>query len=347
MAWVLYHLGRWFLAMGAFGPLLIPIIGLLAITLVQVFRSAWVLLSWPTLEDDNEMRLPRKKLQGLYDLTVAVARERRLPAPQEIRLAADSIAHVYEDDDGKNILVIGGIALRAFTQEALAGVIAHELGHFAAGDTRLGRRSARRLALMALLDGRFSEIGGTSLNPLVWLIQLYHGIYQLIRAAAARAAEYAADRHEAAHVGNEAAAATLLRLTVTERLPWPRLSSIASACAATHQPLDQIFAEQEQRARSITPTEWQDACQKELERDTGWFDSHPALRDRIAALGVPPRKAFKLAFEQTGPPARELVPDWKSIEKKMTQYLITQAQEDHAAKMELAQIIRGGPVDRE
>jgi Zn-dependent protease with chaperone function len=346
MGWILYHLGRWFLAMGVFGPLLIPFIGLLGMTLYQVFRSAWVLLSWPSLDDDSEMRIPRKKLQGLYELTTEVARQRRLPAPQEIRLAADTVAHVYEDDEGNNILVIGGIALRAFTQEALAGVIAHELGHFAAGDTRLGRRSARRLALMALLDERFSELGGTSLNPLVWLIQMYHGFYQLVRAAAARRAEYAADRHDAAQVGAALAAATLLRLTVTERLPWLRLSSIASACAATQQPLELIFEEQERRGRSITSTEWDEASHKELERVTGWYDSHPALRDRLAALGVTPQKALQLAFTQSGPPARDLVPEWKSIEKKMTELLMARAQEDHAAKRELAQIILGRPIDR-
>src|SRR5262249_31294119 len=117
----------------------------------------------------------------------------------------------------------------AFSQETLAGVVAHELAHFTAGDTRLSRRAARRMLVMALLEHRFRVQRGTHFNPLVWLIRLYHLLFEMVWAAQSRAQEFAADRHQVQHAGKKAAAAALLFVTVTERLPWVRLSNIAKS----------------------------------------------------------------------------------------------------------------------
>jgi Zn-dependent protease with chaperone function len=326
--------------------LLFVAIAILGLTLVQVLWATRVLWSLPPRRDEMELRLPRQRLRGLYDLVAEVAQQRRLPMPQEIRLAADTVAHVYEDTKGKEILVVGGPAIGILSREALAGVVAHELAHFAAGDARLSRRGHKRSLMIELLEYRFASQGGSNLNPLVWLLRLYHLLYNLAWAADSRAREYAADRHIVAQVGKEAAAASLIHLTLTERLPGVRLSGIAEACLATGEPLHQIFAEQRQRAEGTDAYDWEEALRKELKGKTELFDSHPGLRDRLAALGVSPRKALKLALDLSGPPARELFPDWDKIEEEMTERLMIVYRENYLAKREMAQIFLGRPLDR-
>jgi hypothetical protein len=64
-----------------------------------------------------------KKMRRLYELVDGVAAKRKLPEPDEIRLSAGTVAHVYENHKGKLILVLGGLSVAAFTQQALAGVV--------------------------------------------------------------------------------------------------------------------------------------------------------------------------------------------------------------------------------
>src|SRR5262249_15280966 len=135
---------------------------------------------------------------------------------------------------------------------------------------------------------------GATLNPTVWAVRLYHLLYALAYAAHSRQCEYAADRLEVEQSGAEAAARALVLLTVAERMPWTRLSSLAESWVATNQPAHLLFEAQERAARSIGPGEWQDAIRKELKKPTGAFESHPGLKDRLAALGVSPKKALQL-----------------------------------------------------
>jgi hypothetical protein len=83
-----------------------------------------------------------------------------------------------------------------------------------------------------------------------------------------------------------------------------------------------------------------------LAQKTEPLDSHPCLKDRLKALGVSPRKALALALDQSRAPASALLPQWDLIERELTERLMTVLRIEHAAKMEMAQIILGGPVTR-
>jgi Zn-dependent protease with chaperone function len=296
--------------------------------------------------DPMEIRLPREEIAGLVEFVHDIARRRRLPAPWEVRLGADTIAHVREEDGGRKILVLGGPAVAGLSQSALAGVIAHELGHFAAGDTRLLRRAFRRHVAMDVLEGHCSENSAAQFNPLIWLIRLYHLLYHLVWAAHCRQQEFAADRLYVAEAGKKDAAAALILLTVTERLPWARLSSLVEARITTNEPLETAFAEQVRMVRQTTASEWEDALRKELKQPTEAFDTHPSLKARLAAMGISPKKALRLALEQAGPSARELFDNWEAIERKLTDRLLIPFREAYLAKRELAQIFMGRPIDR-
>jgi Zn-dependent protease with chaperone function len=344
IAWASWWLARIFVHV-FWWPFLVGAV-LLGITVVQIVWSLRVLFVRVPYEDKMELRLPRAQLEGLYGLVAAVARKRRLAAPFGIRLAADTVAHVYEDDEGHPILVIGGLAIRSYSQEAIAGIIAHELAHFAAGDTQLSRRAFKWKLLMAVLEQELSTQSASKANPLVWLILLYHLVFRICAAADSRRQELAADRQSVALIGKESAAAALLRLTVTEYLPYLRVSSIAELHVQTQQPISNLFAEQQRRAKTIGESEWENACRRALKRPTGLFDSHPSLKDRLKAMGISSKQAIQLVLDDEGQPAVELFEDWPAIEMQLTEQLVIAYHEMHEAKLDMAQILLGRPLTR-
>lgn len=343
MAAAIAWLTVWAFRLSVCSVVFIPAIVLLGATLWQVLRALPALVAGPMDDDPLELRPGRDRLRGLYDLVAKVARERRLSAPHTIYLGADTVAHVYEDDDGHEILVVGGEAIRGFSMEALGAVIAHELTHHAAGHTRLARHVQRAARVMDSVDKRFRRDWSHQLNPLVWLIGLYHLLYRLILAACSRQQVFAADRRSVEQAGAETTAAALVRVTLAHRLPYLRLTSIAESHLETGQPLELLFGEQERRSYSIYRSEWAEAFERELRRETEIFDSHPSLRDRLKAIGVSPKKALDKALESTGLPARELFDDWDSYERELTSRLVRVLRERQQAKQELAQVLLGRP----
>jgi Zn-dependent protease with chaperone function len=320
------------------------VVAILGLTLIQTLWTARLLLH-PAREIDNplELHVPRELLGELYQLVEEIGAERGSPVPHEIRLAVDTIAHVFEEPSGKRILVLGGPALMLLSEKALCGVIAHELGHFAAGDTRLSRIGHNKVSVMACLEQDFARTRLLGWNPLVWVLRGYHRLCFHAWAAHSREREYWADRHEVRQVGKKEAGAALLFLTASERLPWVRLLSIAESFVATQQPLDDLFTEQRRRLNSISPSEWEDALRKELSQKTERFDSHPCLRERLKAIGVSPKKALATALAQSGAPVAERLAAWPGIEKILSRRLMVLCREHYHLKLEMSQIILGGP----
>jgi Zn-dependent protease with chaperone function len=325
--------------------LLFPALVLVVLTL-HLFAPYVQLPRRRRRKDPFELQLPRREIDGLYRLVESVARQWGFVMPDRICLHAESVAHVYEDDDGRTVLVVGGFAVAAYTQEALAGIIAHELAHLAVGDRRLKRFSARFVPVMEALDWYFE--GGVLhwFSPLAWALLAYHRACRSAWAAHSREEEFAADRYSVHHVGPETVAAALIYLTVTEYLPWARLLSIVQTFVATNEPMNRVFAEQVRLARMTSRWDWQEACKKALKRRTGRFDSHPALRERLAAMGVSAADALALALDQPGTPARELFGDWDRLERTLSERLLLPYRIYLQQKMEVAQIIAGRPIGR-
>jgi hypothetical protein len=98
--------------------------------------------------------------------------------------------------------------------------------------------------------------------------------------------------------------------------------------------------------QQTTPSEWEDALRRELKQPPEPFDSHPTLKARLAAIGVSPKKALRLALNQAGPPARDLFEHWETIERTLTERLLIPYREAYLAKREMAQIFLGRPLDR-
>jgi Zn-dependent protease with chaperone function len=332
----------------------------LAVTFLQLLWALRVLfLKIKDFNDEMELRVPRNMAPKLYDWVESIARERGLPMPDDIRVAADTVAHVYQRVNGRQVLVLGCGAVRVLPQPVLAGIVAHELAHLAAGDTELARRALRRQLLMRQLETAFhidrddrsyrrrdtgdplSSLGllGTALNLAVWTVRLYHLLYALAYTVHSRQGEYAADQLSLEQSGAKVAAEALVVMAVVEGMPWIRLSSLAESWVATNQPAHRLFEEQERAARAMTPSEWQDAIRKEFKRETGIFASHPSLKERLKALGVSPKQAQRLLPELSGPAAYELFGAWwPKLEKQLCERLLAPYREAHLAKMEVGEV---------
>lgn len=328
----------------AWAWVLVVIALLCFLPLVQVGWVMVQLLMQKPQRDEMELRLPERQMKRLYDLVDRVGEKRNLPEPDEVRLGACTVAHVYENHKGKLILVIGGLAMATYTQKALAGTIAHELGHFGAGDTRLYRSARHCNLFMALVEAYCAYHPISYLNPLIWAILLYQLVFHIVWAAHSRQQEFAADRHEVELNGPEEAAASLILCTVPECLPWARLLTVVELCVQNGEPASRVFAEQARLVRSASRVEWDDACRKAMKERTGLFDSHPCLKDRLKAMGVKPKEALRLALDRNSPPARELIDDWNRVEAELSELLVAPYREYYLAKHEFAQIVLGRPT---
>jgi Zn-dependent protease with chaperone function len=343
--------------------LFVPVTLFMVLLAVPFCQIPWACRSlfWDLPQDENEIRLSRQKMQALVEFVERLADERELPVPDRIRFSAETVAHVYESEGGEKVLVLGGLAMRSFSQDVLAGIIAHELGHFAAGDTRLSRKCHRRRILMQVLESNLllvikpsedSEIVQASdrilnpmfwaflniLNPLPWVIVGYHRLFELVYASHSRQEEYAADRYSVQQVGKQVASADLIYLGVLPHLPWASLDGIAELYLETNTTVDQIFAEQARRAGGIDPSEWRQACRKALAERTGWFDSHPCLKERLAAMGVSSKQAHQLELDPSSLPATALVADWEMLERRMTGQLMRKFHERYQWEQDMKQV---------
>jgi Zn-dependent protease with chaperone function len=300
--------------------------GLLILTSVHIVVGMLALFRRVDEGDEFEIELPDKWQPGLAKLVERVASERGLDPPDVIRLHAESPAHVYMDRDGDSILVIGGTLIATLPQHALAGVIAHELSHFTAGDAKRSRTAAHWHRVMLNLEARFLTRGWAVWNPLVWLIRLYHHVYFRLLFASQRREEFLADSYYVDQVGAEGAATTLVLLNVLENMPWANLSNMAENMAMANYRVDHFFEEQVRRLRAAGKSDWEDALRKALREETQWYSTHPSLKARLKPLGVKARDVLPLAMNMTGEPATALFADWPAVEKYLTRKLLAVAR---------------------
>ena len=347
-----YRLGAWAMGIAADHNF---VLGLL-LSLPALLLGCFVLSLLPALTayfgtpdmggDPLELRPPPKAMKGLLRLVREVAEAQDLPVPDEVRLHVESAAHVYEEERGRDtsrILVIGGATLASLDRKALSGVIAHELGHFAGGDTTLSRSAIRRQLMMLHAEFAFAEMPW---NPLGWILRSYHLLFRLAWAANQREQEYAADRYQVGMIGEKETAKALIAIFSIDEMPWSRLSSVAEWFALMRTQNASIFSEQVRRARGAKPSEWEDACRRALGQKTKTFDSHPCLRERLKAIGVSPKKAIALAAKlkpgETDP--AEYIQGWDAIDAAMSSFLVAIVQSIQEQKRDLAAMILGRSV---
>jgi Zn-dependent protease with chaperone function len=181
---------------------------------------------------------------------------------------------------GHREMTVGLPLLLGMTRPELRAVLAHELGHYGAGHTRLLALSYRAR------DAVLGTVGNLSGGPARWLLGGYARCYLVVAAWANRAQELQADDFAARVAGREAAASAFRRLLAIS-VAWDALVEdyLPLAGAAERRPALSAGLVSLLGARRDTIDE---AVTAHIATGAGGsaYDSHPPIRERIARLGV-------------------------------------------------------------
>jgi len=222
------------------------------------------------------------------------------------------------------VMGLGLPLLRALTVSELAGVIAHEMGHFCGGDTKLGPwiYKTRRAVLSTIVNLASAKAKGAQISDVVHVLfaivlapfSWFGNAFMRVTQAVSRAQELGADRVGARVVGTAAMIAGLKKTHAAgaafgafmheEVMPLVDLGALP--------PVGEGFAAflASSEIKRLT-SEAVDVAMGDTARDP--FDSHPPLPERIAALG----KLELVGHTPDARPAIELVRAPAQLERKL------------------------------
>ncbi len=241
------------------------------------------------------------------------------PKPHQVLVTDDYNAAVAEHARlgalgwWRNYLILGLPMMSAMSPDQFRAVLAHEFGHFGAGDSRMTGRIYRMRVLWGRLQQQFSERGGFFFKRFFAWFGPKFNAYSFVLA---RAQEYAADAASARLVGADPAAQALVIAQIghdyQESQVWkPVWQRVPHDPEPTARPFAQLLEGGHRYG------DWNDAearLQRAMQHRTNWSDTHPALNDRLAALGktaaVPPAAGQSAAAVFLGPTAEVLAKEF-------------------------------------
>ena len=277
-------------------------------------------------------RLEREEAPELFAILEDLAARAGTVPPVQVYLASVPQLAVTETGGfwgGKRVLLIGVPLLEMTSVQELRAGLAHELGHFAGGDTRLAGVLSFTTAsfasiLQAVQRGAFRE--GTSHSAIEAgfvaakvfgeiLTQVYAHIFFRVMRASSRRQELAADALAAKLAGREAT----LRLLDKASIVFPTydlylLGDVACAMSAGVMPTDLLAGYRAFRTVFDALPIGVQVAERRRAAKTDPFDSHPANADRAAhlrALGEGP-------IEDDARPATSLLADAHKVHAWLT-----------------------------
>ena len=195
--------------------------------------------------------------------------------PDDVRLVGHANASVWERD-GTRYLELGLPFVAGMGIGELRSVLAHELGHYGGGHTKVSALTYRATLALRLTTERFDTFG---------VLYAWARLYALVAAGESRKHEQFADEVAVAAAGREAAARAMLRIgPVTEAwndyLKW--YVSLATHVGRT-PPLLEGFRSYLDHPRRVHRLRELEPVLAEQE-PTSVFDSHPPVRERVASM---------------------------------------------------------------
>lgn len=289
------------------------------LVLLLVFACCWIpayglvtglLGVRPPRFSEPGLPLTREDAPSLFAMIDELAQRAGTAPPHAVYVSALPVLFVCETGGGffgaksKRVLCIGAPYLATFTVDELRAVLAHELGHYLGGDTRVAgvlayTEGAFRSVLVAterdaLRDGQihWAVDAGRWLSSAVGqgLVKLFAHVYLRLTRPMGRREELAADALSAELAGRETAIRALESAHVMGPLYELYLENeVAPVIDADVMPTDLLDGFARYRTRLAEHGKLAELTRLVGEQKTDPFDTHPALADRIAALrAVPP-----------------------------------------------------------
>lgn len=256
----------------------------------------------------------------LHALVDDVARATGQAPPAEVYLVPDVNAFVAERGGAlgigsRRVMGVGLPLLELLTVEELRAVVAHEFGHYVGGDTRLGPWIYKT---RAAIGRTMHEVSGHSrwlAKPFAW----YGAGFLRVTHAVSRAQEYVADATAARIAGRDAARRALVRLAGGAGAFGAYWSTeLAPALGRGYRPPVAAGFRQFLAAPEVVPQVAAMVDRELAESATDPYDTHPSLRDRLAALDRLPSTAAAIATRPgDGAPATELLADVDAVESAL------------------------------
>lgn len=317
-----------------------------ASVLILVFHASVVFAGLATLLSLAVPLVPRRNREGsdqglsiseapvLHAFVARIADALGSPPPAEIQLSLSVNASasyqggIFGLFSRRLVLTLGAPLIAGMNTQQLAGIIAHELGHFSQSGGLALRHfltgfvnwcsiasGVQSSIADNVTDGDFGESSAVAVFRFV--IWATHSIGSLIIWCLAmtgmfvtmfvsRRQEFDADRYEAELVGSDAYFGTVRRLIelnmgfeeVFKRGPRYVIDVIFQPGGYETLAAEVVAAADAKAHRAVKQIE------KELQQPTGWFDSHPGHRERIAAA----RATAQPGIFHTTMPAWKLYP---------------------------------------
>lgn len=248
---------------------------------------------WITFPEPDGKELERHEAPALFDLTDEISKALNAPKVKHVLIndqfnaSAPQIPQFGMFGWLNNYLVVGLPLMRAFSPEEFRALLAHEFGHLSGKHAWFRSWIYRvRLSWYQVLYRVHEERSYAAFlfEPFLKWYAPYMNIYSFVLA---RDQEREADRYAVELAGKDITALTLTRLETKPRGFvedfWPKFFR-----GANDQPLTprdtftQVLAGYEQPIGHTKAQRW---FLEALRVPTGYADTHPALGDRLAAIG--------------------------------------------------------------
>jgi Zn-dependent protease with chaperone function len=266
--------------------LLIPLVAFIGL----VGRSLWVKLEPPEGQEIERAAHPR-----LYEAIDEIRAATRAPRVHAVLVDGNLNAGVVQVPRlglfgwQRNYLLLGLPMMQLTTVDEFKAVLAHEFGHLSGAHGRFGAWIYRVRTFWARLADALAREGHWGSFLFVPFFSWYAPRFAAWSFVKARQQEYEADKMAAEALGVESSARALVRVAIKgdemQRHFWP---GVFRAVDLEPEPAAKPFRSLAQPERKALLPDAAQALERELGRQTSNADTHPCLRERIAALAVVP-----------------------------------------------------------
>lgn len=257
-----------------------------------ILRSLWV--KYPPPNDAVSLR--RDEIPELFAMLDEISARLKSPQFHHIFLTFELNASVLQRPrfgllgGYRNYLHLGLPLMYGLSPEEFKSVVAHEFGHLSEAHSKFSGYIYRvRLTWLRLIDNLTAEQGGIISTLFTKFFRWYAPYFNAYSFVLARANEYVADRCAVVLTSREVYRSALLKLPVLDsnmdKKVWQVISEMAlHRPSPPDEPFKALFP---QINEPPEPADFMERIDLALRTKTEYDDTHPSLKDRLLAIGVP------------------------------------------------------------